>query len=88
MPEDVYTEVQHKLGRGFEVQGFVKPGANSQTLVNTGHGLVSVYPSCRFPTRVSLQSFLRTILSLSVFLVTSHIHLFRLPSLRVLMKYP
>jgi hypothetical protein len=28
-------EVQQKLGHGFEVQGFVKPGANSQTIINT-----------------------------------------------------
>jgi len=28
-------EVQHNLGRGFEVHGFVKPGANSQMIVNT-----------------------------------------------------
>ena len=31
-----------------------------------GHGLVSGYPSCHFPTRVSLQSFLCTNLSFSV----------------------
>ena len=28
-------EVQHNLGHGFEVQGFVKPGGNSQMIVNT-----------------------------------------------------
>ena len=28
-------ELQHQLGQGFEVQGFVKPGATSQTVVNT-----------------------------------------------------
>ena len=28
-------ELQHKLGHGFQVQGFVKPAANLQTIVNT-----------------------------------------------------
>jgi hypothetical protein len=28
-------EVQHNLGHDFEVQGIVKPGANSQMIVNT-----------------------------------------------------
>ena len=28
-------EVQHNLGRKFEVQGIVKPGANTEIIVNT-----------------------------------------------------
>jgi hypothetical protein len=30
-------ELQHKLEHGFEVQGFVKPGANLQTIANTSN---------------------------------------------------
>ena len=38
---DCAQEVQHKLGRDFEVQGIVKLGANTEIIVNTSPKITS-----------------------------------------------